>query len=205
MSWTDEEFLETLRAKPLIAILRGLGAVEAANLARRIVAMGVPLVEVTIQDQAGLEALEAVATEALRGDFRVGAGSVRTAAMAHQAIDAGASYLVSPGLSEAVLDVARLRFVPALPGIATPSELQRAVDFGVVAAKVFPAAQLGGPAFIRALRGPFPTIALVPTGGVNLVHAQDYFDAGATAIGVGGRLTVDGGLDELEQWLETRS
>lgn len=117
----------------------------------------------------------------------LGAGTVRTARQAQDAVDAGARFLVSPGTSEN-LSVAMLATgVPVLLGALTPSEVMRATELGAHAVKVFPAS-LGGPAYLRALRAPFPDVPFVPTGGVNPSNLADWFRAGAAAVGAGGEL-----------------
>ena len=121
--------------------------------------------------------------------------------MAELAIDIGANFLVSPGLSSSIVKVAQLRGVAVLPGVATPSEIQKAISLGLQAVKLFPVSQLGGAGYVRALRGPFPEVGFVPTGGVDFGSIDSFLEAGAIGVGLGSELTRDSGLEELERWL----
>lgn len=149
-----------------------------------------------------MEALKRTVTmKGLSGCF-VGAGSVTSVELAEQAIDVGAQFLVSPGLSPAVIEIADAHDVPILPGVATPSEVQSAHDLGIRTVKLFPAAQLGGPAYLRALAAPFPFMRFVPTGGVDFSNAPDYLAAGALAVGIGSGLTRPGGVEAFHDWMK---
>jgi 2-dehydro-3-deoxyphosphogluconate aldolase/(4S)-4-hydroxy-2-oxoglutarate aldolase len=115
----------------------------------------------------------------------VGAGTVTDADTARRAVDAGAEFIVTPCLVPEVIDAARRADIAVLPGALTPTEVLNAFRLGGDMVKVFPAQSVGGAAYLRALRGPFPEIPLVPTGGVTLENVRDMFGAGAVAIGVG--------------------
>ena len=185
----------------LIAILRGLNASAASELGVVLVSLGVRCVEVTVQDEAGLRALAATVGAADGSGGFVGAGSVTSVERARQAVDAGARFLVSPGFSDDIVAFADRTGLPVLPGVATPTEIQRAQTLGVEAVKLFPAQQLGGVQYLRALRGPFPKMQFVPTGGVGFDNALEYLAAGALAVGLGGQLTSSDGLGRLRDWL----
>jgi 2-dehydro-3-deoxyphosphogluconate aldolase/(4S)-4-hydroxy-2-oxoglutarate aldolase len=118
----------------------------------------------------------------------VGAGTVTDADTARRAVDAGAEFIVTPCLVPEVIDAARRADIAVLPGALTPTEVLNAFRLGGDMVKVFPAQSVGGAAYLRALRGPFPEIPLVPTGGVTLENVRDMFGAGAVAIGVGSEL-----------------
>lgn len=186
----------------LIAILRGLDTSAASEFATALVSLGVGCIEVTVQDEAGLEALAATVRVVDGSGAFVGAGSVTSVERAQQAIDAGACFVVSPGFSEDVVTFAHSRAIPVLPGVATPTEIQRAQSSGVETVKLFPIAQLGGVDYLRALQGPFPEIQFVPTGGIGLDDAPAYLAAGALAVGLGGQLTSADGLKRLRAYLE---
>jgi 2-dehydro-3-deoxyphosphogluconate aldolase / (4S)-4-hydroxy-2-oxoglutarate aldolase len=135
------------------------------------------------------------ATQVIRGVIEqhgnkvlTGAGTVLTGEQAKACLDAGAEFLVSPGLSIAVLEVARSRGKLAIPGALSPTELMTALSAGAQVIKIFPCGNVGGPKYLKALRGPFPNAQLIPTGGVNATNAADYFAAGAFALGVGADL-----------------
>ena len=186
----------------LIAILRGLNAEAASDFGMTLVSLGIRCVEVTVQDEAGLRALAATVGAADGSGGVVGAGSVTSVERARQAADAGARFLVSPGFSEDVVGYAHKQGLPVLPGVATPTEIQRAHTLGVETVKLFPAQQLGGVEYLRALRGPFPKMQFVPTGGIGFDNAPEYFAAGALAVGLGGQLTGPDGLGRLRAWLD---
>lgn len=174
---------------------------HVAGLGDALVDGGLPLAEVTLRTPASLDCLAELAA---RGDVLTGAGSVRSAEQVDQAVDAGARFVVSPGLSTAVVARARRRGVPALPGVATASEIMQALDLGVTVVKLFPAAQLGGVGAVKALAAPFPGVRFVPTGGVDRSNAGDYLALGAVAA-VGGSWMVApdllraGRFDELAE------
>ena len=128
----------------------------------------------------------------------VGAGTVRSIDAARRAIDAGATFLVSPHTDEALVRWAAARGIPALPGALTPTEVVRAWDAGAAAVKLFPAG-IGGPGYRRELRGPLTEIAYVPTGGVSAENAGDFIRAGAVAVGLGTWLIGDGAPDGVRE------
>ncbi|MDU0366199.1 bifunctional 4-hydroxy-2-oxoglutarate aldolase/2-dehydro-3-deoxy-phosphogluconate aldolase [Microbacterium sp. KSW4-17] len=143
----------------------------APDLADALAAGGIPCAEITLRTPAALKAIRAIAG---RSDFAVGAGTVTTVAQVDAAVDAGATYLVSPGFDDAVAERAAARGVPLVPGIATATEIQRAVAAGLDHLKVFPAAAVGGPAALRAFAGPFPDVRFLPSGGVSAANAGEY-------------------------------
>lgn len=145
---------------------------NALRLAETLIHAGLPLLEITLRTPAGIHAVERLASQA--PDMLVGAGSVTTAAAAAAAVDAGADFIVSPGLDDAVLATAAQHGVLAIPGIATATELMRAVDSGASAVKLFPAEACGGCAMIRALSAVWPDMRFLPTGGITHANAADY-------------------------------
>lgn len=194
-------FFDTeLASTPVVVILRGLSPDEAVSAARHAWSAGVRLVEVTIESEAGLPALEAV-VHAAGGNVPVGAGTVTTPQRLKQAAELGARFGVAPGLDADTVQAADEHRVPFLPGVATPSEAGHALRLGVTTVKAFPASSLG-PEWIRALAGPFPELRVVATGGVRASNAADYLQAGALGVGVGASV-ASGGLAELAHELET--
>ena len=189
----------------IVTILRGLTPDATTSLAVELRSLGVQCIEVTVQDEQGAQALRQTVHDWPAGPQMIGAGSIISPSLARQAIEDGAVFLVCPGLSSEVVGVARDCGVPILPGVATPSEVQRAAALGLTAVKLFPAAQLGGPAYLRALGGPFPSMKFVPTGGVSFDNAQAYLAAGALAVGIGGQLTQPSGLEALRRWIDGRT
>jgi 2-dehydro-3-deoxyphosphogluconate aldolase / (4S)-4-hydroxy-2-oxoglutarate aldolase len=154
---------------PVITIDR---ADDAGSLAAALVRGGIPYAEVTFRTPAAAEAIDRMRSEAPQ--MTVGAGTVLTLEQADQAVRSGAQYLVSPALDAAVVDWCEEHSVPIIPGVATPSEVNAAWQRGLRTLKLFPAEQLGGVALLQALRGPFPEIQFVPTGGITPRNLGDY-------------------------------
>nr|WP_154924123.1 bifunctional 4-hydroxy-2-oxoglutarate aldolase/2-dehydro-3-deoxy-phosphogluconate aldolase [Microbacterium testaceum] len=146
--------------------------VSAALVAGRALARGgVTCVEMTLRTAAGLESLAALARET---ELLVGAGTVLSRAQVEAVADAGARFVVSPGFDEGVVDATRAAGMTSLPGVATASEIQRAVVAGIDTLKFFPADRLGGLGTIRALAAPFAGVRFVPSGGVSDRNAAEY-------------------------------
>jgi 2-dehydro-3-deoxyphosphogluconate aldolase/(4S)-4-hydroxy-2-oxoglutarate aldolase len=120
-------------------------------------------------------------------DLVIGAGTVTSADDAERAVEAGASFLVSPGLHPGVTESAQALGVPSIPGALTPTEIHACTLTGARLIKLFPASQLG-PGYLHDLQGPFPDVRLLPTGGIDEANARDFLDAGAAAVAVGGAI-----------------
>lgn len=144
---------------------------DAAPLARALLRGGMTIAEVTLRTPAALDAIRAMA--AIDG-ILVGAGTVLSKDHATAALAAGASFLVSPGLDDGVIDVARAANIPVLPGIATASEAQRAWNSGLRVVKYFPAEIAGGAAAVKAFSAVFRDLSFMPTGGISLKNLEDY-------------------------------
>lgn len=134
---------------------------------------------------------ELIAELAARPDLLIGAGTILDADAASAVMQAGARFLVSPCFVAEVMEAGLRAGLPVFPGAATPTEVLQAHRAGAAAVKIFPAKQLGGPGYLAALRSVFPQIALMPTGGVTIEDAADYFRAGAIAVGMGGQLVTE--------------
>lgn len=177
------EQLSRLRMVPVVVI----DDPDAARpMAEALLAGGIGCAEITLRTPAGIEAIR----EAAHVDgFLVGAGTVLTPRQVDECVDAGARFIVSPGLDSDVVAQARTHEVTAIPGIATATELQRALQLGLSLLKVFPVSAIGGPALLSALAGPFPDVRFVPSGGVTLENAADYLAVRAVAAISGSWLT----------------
>ncbi len=193
------ELRATLAAHRLVAIVRGDDADAALRTVLTLAEEGLELIEVSLTGRDALRVVER-ARAALGPGRPLGAGTVLTADDAVAAHRAGADFAVTPGLGEGVV-AARELGMPVLAGVMTPTDIITARTLGAAALKIFPAAQAGGPAYVKALRGPFPHETLVPVGGVDEAAARAYLAAGATAVGVGSPLIGDaadgGSLDAL--------
>lgn len=180
------DVLSSLRAARLVPVVVLDDAKDAAGLAAALVDGGLPVAEITFRTAA---AQDSIRTMADRGDMIVGAGTVLTVEQVDQAVAAGASYVVSPGLSRAVVERCGEHGVLALPGAVTATEIQAALELGLTTVKFFPAGTSGGAPAIAALAAPFAGVSFVPTGGVGPKNLQDYLSIASVAA-VGGSWMV---------------
>ncbi len=148
---------------------------------------GIPIVEITMTVPGAVDVIREL-TKSSSGDVLIGAGTVLNAEAARKCLDAGAQFLVSPGLNLQVIRFAASEGKLMMAGALTPTEVITAWEAGSDFVKVFPCGQVGGAKYIKALRGPLPQVLLVPTGGVNLNTAGEFIEAGASALGVGGEM-----------------
>jgi 2-dehydro-3-deoxyphosphogluconate aldolase/(4S)-4-hydroxy-2-oxoglutarate aldolase len=182
-----DQVIATIKRIGIVPVIRAADVAEAQQAVEAVCAGGISIVEITMTVPNATQVIRGVLEK--HGDkVLTGAGTVLTGEQANACLDAGAQFLVSPGLSFPVLEVARSRGKLAIPGALTPTELMNAVSAGVQVIKIFPCGNVGGSKYLKALRGPFPNVALIPTGGVNATNAADYFAAGAFALGVGADL-----------------
>ena len=179
--------VSTLREVGIIPIIRAPSADAVVPVAEALLHAGLPVVEITLTVPNAIDAISAVAKR-FSGKLLVGAGTVTDAETARRAVDAGAEFIVTPCLVPVVIEAAQRAGVAVLPGALTPGEVFDAFRSGGDMVKVFPAQAVGGAVYLRALRGPFPDIPLVPTGGVTLDNMAELFRAGAAAVGVGTEL-----------------
>ena len=179
-------FLELLRRERVVVVIRGAQPASLGLLLQAFYEGGLRLFEVTVEAANAISAF-ANAREHLPQDALLGVGTVLDAGTAAQAINSGAQFIVSPILLKDVCRVARAHGVPCIAGGMTPTEIHAAYHYGCEAVKVFPASTVG-PGFIRELRGPLGFIPLYPTGGITLVNASEFLEAGAIAVGVGSAL-----------------
>ncbi|MHB1491406.1 MAG: bifunctional 4-hydroxy-2-oxoglutarate aldolase/2-dehydro-3-deoxy-phosphogluconate aldolase [Cellulomonas sp.] len=180
------DVLSVLSAARLVPVVVLDDAARADVLAGALVAGGLPVAEVTFRTAAAPEAIRVMAD---RGDVLVGAGTVLTVAQVDQAVAAGARFVVSPGLSRAVVERCQELGVVVLPGAVTATEVQAALELGLTTVKFFPAGTSGGPAAIKALAAPFGQVRFVPTGGVGPGNLAEYLAIGSVAA-VGGSWMV---------------
>lgn len=170
-----------------MVILRGFSPGRTVELAERAWGLGIELVEVPVQSEDGFAALAAAIEAGRRSGRSVGAGTVITTAQMRQAADSGATFAVSPGLDLALVDSARECGLAYLPGVGTASDVQLAAVAGLTHVKGFPASVLR-PGWFRAMRGPFPDMNFVATGGIDANNATDFLNAGAAAVAIGSAL-----------------
>jgi 2-dehydro-3-deoxyphosphogluconate aldolase/(4S)-4-hydroxy-2-oxoglutarate aldolase len=163
--------VERLSQHKLLPIIVMDNADHAAALGDVLVQGGLPVVEVTFRTPA---AEESIRTLAKRDDLLVGAGTILTIDQADRAIDAGATFLVTPGTNPIIVEHAVNRGIPITPGIATPTEIELALSLGAAALKFFPAENLGGVAMLKAFAGPYPDARYIPTGGITPELVPSY-------------------------------
>jgi len=170
----------------IVPVIRASSAEQARFAADCVAKGGVPIVEITMTVPGAVEVIRELVKA--MPQVLVGAGTVLNEGSARQCADAGAQFLVTPGFNAPTVAAARERDLLIMVGALTPSEIMAASDSGADFVKVFPCGSMGGPKYIQALRGPFPKVPFVPTGGVHLETAADYIRAGAAALGVGGEM-----------------
>src|SRR5881275_857800 len=171
----------------VVPVVRASSAREARIAADAVCEGGIPIVEITMTVPGAVEVIREL-TRSSAGDVLVGAGTVLNIEAARKCLDAGAQFLVSPGLNQQVIQLAGAERKLMMAGALTPTEVITAWEAGSDFVKVFPCGQVGGAKYIKALKGPLPQIPLVPTGGVNLSTAAEFIEAGAAALGIGGEL-----------------
>jgi 2-dehydro-3-deoxyphosphogluconate aldolase / (4S)-4-hydroxy-2-oxoglutarate aldolase len=196
-----EGFDEIFGTQRIMAILRGMPERETVELASRAWDLGIDLVEVPVQTPDALPALRAAIAAGAERGRTVGAGTVITLEQVRAVADAGVAFTVAPGLDPAVLAASTAAGLPHLPGVATPSEIQLALRHGLDWLKAFPAAVLGE-AWFKAMKGPFPQVKLVATGGMDAHVAPAFLDAGARVVAVGSALADPSQIDLLAELIK---
>jgi len=193
--------VEALGRVRVVAVTTVDDATQAEATARALLGGGLTCMEIAFRSSAAAEAIERVS----RVDgVLVGAGTVLSAVQAEAAKNAGARFAVAPGTSDEVVTACRELDLPFFPGVATPSEIERARALGLRTLKVFPAAQLGGPSFLRAVTATYPDVRYLPTGGISAENVPAYL-AVESVLAVGGSWLVKpellraGRFDEVER------
>lgn len=186
----------------VVPVVEVAQAEEIVPLVDALLRGGLDVVEITLRTEAGLKALELARTHF--PEVLVGAGTVRTGVTAHSVADAGAAFVVSPGLDQEVVAVCAERGIGVLPGICTPTELGAAVRAGVDVVKFFPAEAMGGVPFLKALLGPFRDVTFVPTGGIDPNNLGEYLKVPQVAACGGSwmvkpSLIAEGRFDDVER------
>lgn len=163
---------DILKLSPVIPVLTIDAADTAAPLARALIDGGLRVLEITLRTETALAAISSIAREV--PDAVVGAGTVLDARNYERSCDAGAQFIVSPGLTETLLSAAKKASAPLLPGVVTPGEIMRGLEAGLSHFKFFPAESSGGAAAVKAFAGPFAQVRFCPTGGITPTNAKTY-------------------------------
>jgi 2-dehydro-3-deoxyphosphogluconate aldolase/(4S)-4-hydroxy-2-oxoglutarate aldolase len=187
MSWSKEQAIARIRELGLVPIVRAPSAEDAFKAAEAIRAGGIRIAEITMTVPNALRVMERV-VERYGDKVLLGAGTILDPETCRAALLAGAEFIVTPSLHVGVIEVAQRYGKACIPGALTPTEVVTASQAGADLVKIFPCGPVGGPQYIKALKGPLPHIDFVPTGGVNLETTPAYIKAGAAAVAVGGEL-----------------
>ena len=166
------DLFERLKGHGIVPVVKIEDADDALGLADALIAGGLPVAEVTFRTDSAAEAIARIAGG--KTEMLIGAGTVLSVDQARQATDAGAKFIVSPGLNPAVVRWCQQEGVPILPGVTTPTEIETAWSFGLTHVKYFPAQAFGGLATLKALSGPYGMMRWIPTGGINASNLADY-------------------------------
>ena len=178
------EIIKHIEDLGLVPVVRASSADEAMQAIDAIKAGGVDVLEITMTVPGAVKVIEKVADK-YGSDVLVGAGTVLDPETARTCLLAGAQFIVSPALNLDTISMCQRYSAPVMPGVLTPTEVITAWSAGADLVKVFPCGSVGGASYVKNLKGPFPQIKIIPTGGVSLTTAADFIKAGASALGVG--------------------
>jgi 2-dehydro-3-deoxyphosphogluconate aldolase/(4S)-4-hydroxy-2-oxoglutarate aldolase len=204
----DQLTKEAIRARieeiGIVPAVRLSSAEDAMFAAEAVCSSGIPIVEVTMTVPGAVKIIHSLTAGS--PDLIAGAGSILDVEMARRCLDAGARFLTTTGLDLEIVDFALKKNVVVFPGACTPTEIATAWKAGADFVKVFPCSAMGGSGYIRALRGPFPTIPFIAAGGVNQTTVADFIAAGANAVGIGGDLIHQEAIRRRERdWIRELS
>lgn len=192
--------LDEIHKQFSIPVLRETDEEKLYGLAKALVEGGLKVLEITLMSESAFKVIKRLSTD---NDIIVGAGTVLNQEQARKAMDAGAKFLVSPGLNEGAVVFARNNNIPFIPGVLTPTEIMQAVSLGCELVKIFPVTALGGTSYLKQLKGPFPKLNVMASGGVGLDDLRDYLEAGAFCVGTGSQLTQREAIKN-EDWKKIR-
>jgi 2-dehydro-3-deoxyphosphogluconate aldolase/(4S)-4-hydroxy-2-oxoglutarate aldolase len=197
---TREDVRAKIQSIGLIPAVRVSTPEDAWLAAEAVSRGGIPIVELTMTVPKAAELIAHLLKK--HPKMVVGAGTVLDVETARACLDAGARFITSPGLDLPTVDFAVKQGVAVLPGALTPSEVMAAIKAGADFVKIFPCAQVGGPAYLRALRAPFPHVSFIAAGGVNQQNVGDYIQAGVAAVGIGANLIPPRAIEAKEsEWI----
>ena len=184
---TKQKVRDRISEIGVVPVVRASSSREALIAAEAVCQGGIPIVEITMTVPGAIEVIREL-SKSSGSEVLIGAGTVLDPDTARRCLDAGAQFLVSPGLNLPTVELAVREKILIMAGALTPTEVITAWNAGSDFVKIFPCGQVGGAKYIKALKGPLPQIPLVPTGGVNLNTAGEFIEAGAAALGIGGEL-----------------
>ncbi|WQV01750.1 bifunctional 4-hydroxy-2-oxoglutarate aldolase/2-dehydro-3-deoxy-phosphogluconate aldolase [Helicobacter pylori] len=193
----QDKVLEVLQISPIVPVVVIEDLKDAVPLAQSLVEGGIPIIEVTLRSNCALEAIELIAKNVPK--MRVGAGTILNSNQLEQAQNRGAEFLISPGLTPSLLEYAKKKDMPLIPGVSSSSEVMQALELGYNALKFFPAEYCGGAKLLNAFNGPFKGVKFCPTGGISADNMRSYL-ALENVLCVGGSWLTPKNLVQNKEW-----
>ncbi|GAA7575781.1 bifunctional 4-hydroxy-2-oxoglutarate aldolase/2-dehydro-3-deoxy-phosphogluconate aldolase [Helicobacter pylori] len=193
----QDKIIEVLQISPIIPVVVIEDIKDAVPLAQSLVEGGIPIIEVTLRSSCALEAIELIAKNVPK--MRVGAGTILNPTQLEQAQNRGAEFLISPGLTIKLLEHAKKKTMPLIPGVSSSSEVMQALELGYNALKFFPAEYCGGVKLLNAFNGPFKGVKFCPTGGISADNMRSYLNL-ENVLCVGGSWLTPKNLIQNKEW-----
>ncbi|GAA8249794.1 bifunctional 4-hydroxy-2-oxoglutarate aldolase/2-dehydro-3-deoxy-phosphogluconate aldolase [Helicobacter pylori] len=193
----QDKIIEVLQISPIVPVVVVEDIKDAVPLAQSLIEGGIPIIEVTLRSSCALEAIELIAKNVPK--MRVGAGTILNLTQLEQAQNRGAEFLISPGLTIKLLEHAKKKDMPLIPGASSSSEVMQALELGYSALKFFPAEYCGGVKLLNAFNGPFKGVKFCPTGGISADNMRSYLDL-ENVLCVGGSWLTPKDLIQNKEW-----
>ncbi|WP_131129317.1 bifunctional 4-hydroxy-2-oxoglutarate aldolase/2-dehydro-3-deoxy-phosphogluconate aldolase [Helicobacter pylori] len=193
----QDKIIEVLQISPIVPVVVIENIKDAVPLAQSLIEGGIPIIEVTLRSSCALEAIELIAKNVPK--MRVGAGTILNPTQLEQAQNRGAEFLISPGLTIKLLEYAKKKDMPLIPGVSSSSEVMQALELGYNALKFFPAEYCGGVKLLNAFNGPFKGVKFCPTGGISADNMRSYLDL-ENVLCVGGSWLTPKNLIQNKEW-----
>ncbi len=193
----QDKIIEVLQISPIVPVVVVENVKDAVPLAQSLVEGGIPIIEVTLRSSCALEAIELIAKNVPK--MRVGAGTILNPTQLEQAQNRGAEFLISPGLTIKLLEHAKKKDMPLIPGVSSSSEVMQALELGYNALKFFPAEYCGGVKLLNAFNGPFKGVKFCPTGGISVDNMRSYLNL-ENVLCVGGSWLTPKNLIQNKEW-----
>ncbi len=193
----QDKIIEILQISPIVPVVVVDNIKDAVPLAQSLIEGGIQIIEVTLRSSCALEAIELIAKNVPK--MRVGAGTILNPTQLEQAQNRGAEFLISPGLTIKLLEYAKKKDMPLIPGVSSSSEVMQALEWGYSALKFFPAEYCGGVKLLNAFNGPFKGVKFCPTGGISVDNMRSYLDL-ENVLCVGGSWLTPKNLIQNKEW-----
>ncbi|WRA06982.1 bifunctional 4-hydroxy-2-oxoglutarate aldolase/2-dehydro-3-deoxy-phosphogluconate aldolase [Helicobacter pylori] len=193
----QDKIIEILQISPIVPVVVIENIKDAVPLAQSLIEGGIPIIEVTLRSSCALEAIELIAKNVPK--MRVGAGTILNLTQLEQAQNRGAEFLISPGLTPSLLEYAKKKDMPLIPGVSSSSEVMQALELGYNALKFFPAEYCGGVKLLNAFNGPFKGVKFCPTGGISVDNMRSYLNL-ENVLCVGGSWLTPKDLIQNKEW-----